>query len=214
MKITSRRVRRYWQYMSNHYNTKILQKEDDLLDIIEAAKGKNIMQLVSGLSRLDEGDEIGLIALFLDKIGTLDVEKFMTRYTTTLGDRIYIPFEIGDDSTHSLKAQIKICTHEHEHVLQFREKGLEFVIRYLADRAQRALYEAEAFRCNMEIDMLLTGNAPRATGYANALEDYGCTEDDIMVVEKALRLARQTIASGGITTRAGKVGIRWLKKNL
>ena len=214
MRITSRKVRKYWDYMSKHYDTKILQKEDDLIEVIEAAKGKNVIQLVANLAKLNEGDEIGLVAMFLDRIDMVDVEKFMTRYTTTLADRIYVPFEIGDDSTHSLEAQIKICTHEHEHVLQYRDKPIEFIVRYLSDRAQRAIYEADAFRCNMEIERLLTGKAPRATGYANILKDYGCTDADIMVVEKMLRLSRQTIAAGGTITRAGQVGCRWLKKNL
>lgn len=211
--LTASDVRKFWAYMSKHYNTKVLKKDDDLITIIEAAKNKNIMGLVSGLAQLNEGDEIGLIAMFLDRIDMLDVEKFMTNYTTTLTDRIYVPFEIGSDERPLLE-QVIICAHEHQHVLQWKKDKIAFIIRYLADRAQRALYEAEAWRCSMEVEYFLTGDIPRATGYAKNLADYGCTKDDIEVVNKALRLSKQTIEAGGITTSVGKIAIKWLSSNL
>jgi len=220
--LTPRKVRKFWEYMSAHYKTTILEKDDDLKEIIDAAKGKNIIGVLRGIAELDYsdgvknmGDEIYLIAMFLEKVIGLDVDTFMNEYSTSLGRRIYIPFEIGESTDRfPLDTQVVICTHEHQHVVQYRKDRIAFVIRYLADRAQRALYEAEAFRCNLEIENFLHGKVPRVEGYAAGLKNYGCTDDDVAVVEKALRLSKQTIEAGGITTASSKVALRWLKKNL
>jgi hypothetical protein len=208
MKLTKRRVQDFWLYMSKHYDTTILQKNSDLTKIIDVAKDFSLDALKNA------GTEIHLIGLFLDKLGVMNVDKFLQDYATTLGERIYIPFEIGQEDHTSLKSQVRICVHEHQHVLQYREEPLSFVVRYLADRAQRAMFEAEAFRCNLEVEYTLTGKVPSVTGYAEGLKAYNCTAEDVMVVEKALRLSKQTIEAGGITTKAGIVACRWLSKNL
>lgn len=208
-KLSGTKVKEFWDYMSAHYDTTVLEKNSDLKKIIDVAKDFSLNSLK------ELGTEIYAVGLFLDKLGFMDVNKFMTSYATTLGDRIYVPFEIGKkDKIYSLKKQVVVCVHEHQHVLQFRKEPFAFAIRYLADRAQRALFEAEAYRCNMEIEFALEGKVPKVSGYADGLKSYGCTEEDIKVVEKALRLSKQTIEAGGTTTKASGVALKWLVKNL
>jgi len=207
-KLSGTKVKEFWEYMSQHYDTTVLQKNSDLSKIL---KLKDF-----SLDALKElGTEIYAVALFLDKLKVMDVGKFMNNYATTLGDRIYIPFEPGKkNKNYSLKKQMVICVHEHQHVLQFRKEPFAFAIRYLADRAQRAMFEAECYRCNMEIEYALTGTMPKAEGYAKSLKNYACTDEDIAVVEKALKLSAQTIKAGGVTTKASGVALKWMTKNL
>jgi len=210
--LTSRDVRRFWDYMMDHYRTTLIRKGD--IDLSKIGDGGNFVDL---LANLGGGAEMQLVALFLDKLDVIDKRTFMERYTTTLGDRIYIPFEIGDASTHSLESQVKVCVHEHQHVLQYRHEPISFVIRYLADRAQRAIFEAEAFRCNLEISWWLTEGEftiYQAQSVAEALKNYGCSSDDIAVVKKFLRMSYKTVEAGGVINATSQVAIRWLERNV
>ena len=150
--------------------------------------------------------------MFLDKLGVMNLRCFMENYTTTLGDRIYVPFEIGGDEK-SLVTQLAICTHEHQHVCQWRKDKTGFIIRYLADRAQRALYEAEAMLSSLETYAMF-GETRDARKLADKLKHYNCNKDDREVAYKAIALGLQSMKAGGVTTKAGRIGVRWLESRL
>ena len=66
---TPETVSLFWTYMSQRFNTKIVQKGNSA--------------------------EMKAVAQFLDLIGVLNKDVFLTNYATTIGTNIYIPFTPG-----------------------------------------------------------------------------------------------------------------------
>lgn len=160
-----------------------------------------------------EGPEMRTIANMLDEMGVLDGQDFLRRYTTTLGRTIYTPFEIGVPSPgYDLAAQARTCVHEHQHVQQFLEGGPRFSLDYLTDSAHRAAYETEAMKCNLEVHFWLTGKLLDVAAMARGLKYYACTDDDIVVVTRALSMIAKTVEKGGVSSDAGKVAIKWFNE--
>jgi hypothetical protein len=182
--ITSDLVQQLWTHMETTYGSELARKDTP---------------------------EMQLIANMLEEIGVMDTESFLLRFTTTLGNTIYIPFEIGvETERYNLLSQIIICVHEHQHVKQFNDAGPKFSFDYLADSSHRAAYEVEAMKCNMEIYFWFTGEMLDVARLANKLKRYACTDDDIAVSLKALQMISKTVERGGISSDAGKVAIEWL----
>jgi len=219
--ITSTLAADFWEYMTQMYGAKVLPKDDDLIKIIRALKRKDLAGIARGLADLNEGDEIGLIALFLSKLGHMDVADFMEGYSTTLGDRIYVPFTPGEEEPgQSLLRQVTTCVHELVHVRQFRRAevyGLSFAVRYLVDPAQRALYEAEALRAGGEVLYFLSEREltkEQFVGRAEHLDAYGCSKKDIDVAKNYLAMSFKTIEAGGRIDTVAKRGVDWLERHL
>jgi len=157
------------------------------------------MQKLYG-TQVNNSDLMKLIGSTLDLLGVQDKETFLTQYTTTINRAIYVPFTIGDPSR-GLLSQLALCAHEHQHVVQVdREGWATFAAKYVVDHAARAVYEAEAYTCQLEIAWWAMGdiheNLPRDLSWG--LKAYGCNDDDVLVVEAALNLARKTILETGI----------------
>ena len=128
--ITPALIRTLWTYLSEEFNSEIAPKQQSKL---MTAAGS-----------------------FLDTLGVLDKQKFLDNYVTTIHRTIYTPFEIGDPTTWSLRSQMRLAVHEHQHIVQGdREGWLSFDARYLASRTARAAYEAEAFGAEMELEVYL-----------------------------------------------------------
>ena len=86
--------------------------------------------------------------------------------------------------------------HEHQHVVQHDREGLAYEVSYLADRAARARWEAEAYRSNLELQFWRTGTTPSAQRTASVLKDYGCRDGDIEVTAKSLALSALSVKKG------------------
>ncbi|MCP4677319.1 MAG: hypothetical protein GY854_17755, partial [Deltaproteobacteria bacterium] len=125
--ITPKLVEDFWRYFQNIYSTRVVQK----------ATAK----------------EMRAAGWFLDRLGTMDRKTFLANYTTTIGKKIYTPFIIGEPNDKwSLLAQLITCVHEHVHVDQSKRHGFaRYAYRYLFSTAKRSMYEAEAYRSNMEM---------------------------------------------------------------
>lgn len=182
-------VRDFWRHMTRAYGTRIIDK--------------------------NSAWEMRLVGLFLSRIKVLDKDDFLRRYTTTIGKRIYTPFDVGvPDDRYGLWGQISVCIHEHQHVEQLLRDGwLKFAGRYLISSAARAAYEAEAYRCNMELHFWRHGEIPDLQLLAKRLEHYGCSQGDIDMVERMLELSAETVRRGGIVNRASQKAIAWLNRN-
>lgn len=166
--------------------------------------------------------EMKMIAEFLGKMGVLDTTEFLENFATTLGNRIYIPFEIGvprADNRYGLRSQVILCCHENYHVVQAKREGLPiFAAKYLANSANRAAYEAEAFVCNLEMRYFLDGGVlknPQQLCHdtAELLRFYACKPVDIAVTEKSLTIAAQIVQSGGVLRQTSRAAIDWLENN-
>jgi hypothetical protein len=151
----------------------------------------------------------------LEKMGIMDAPTFLRDYTTTIGKTIYVPFEIGEaPSAEARYQQIIVAVHEHMHVLQFTRDGKwVFGSRYLLSKAARALYEAEAYRCDIEMAYWRSAVMPSPKELAQKLEHYGCSPLDIEVAEKYLMASAQTIQRGGIVSEPSKEAISWLQES-
>jgi hypothetical protein len=176
-------VRDFWRHMTGAYGTRVIDKSSAW--------------------------EMRLVGMFLARINVLDEEEFLRRFTTTIGKRIYTPFEVGvPDEHYNLWSQISVCVHEHQHVEQLLRDGwLKFAGRYLVSSAARAAYEAEAYRCNMELHHWRFGELPDLGRLARRLEHYGCNQNDIDMAERMLELSAATVRRGGVINRASQRAI-------
>lgn len=162
-------------------------------------------------SKSDSG-MMRMIGYFLDGIGVLDKERFLENYTTTIGSVVYVPFRIGVTNVrYPLYTQLKICVHEHQHVVQWRRGGLYFMLEYLTDSSRRAAYEVEAMQASMEIQWWYSHTLPDIPRMAIKLVDYNCKKDDIVMAEKMLRSISKAVSRGAVTTGAGKTAIKFLQ---
>jgi hypothetical protein len=191
--ITPEEVKAFWQFMQQRFAASVISKSDSTA--------------------------MAAVGLLLDKLKVLDRDRFLKDFTTTLGHRIYVPFEVGvPQAGYDLWWQVLTCTHECQHVHQFASSagsGLEFSWDYLASHAARASYEAEAYTCNLELEWWRKkafGRTPAQ--YAALLTSYGCDAADIAVVTKRLALELVTIKAGGIITEATKTALGWLESNV
>ena len=175
--------------MQDHYRTTVVNKRDAL--------------------------EMQLVAQALDALGIQSRDRFLRNFTTTLGRRIYTPFEVGSPrGGWDLWSQVVICVHEHQHVVQHDREGLSFEVSYLADRAARARWEAEAYRSNLELHFWRYGTTPSARRISEVLGDYGCRPEDVDVAAKSLALSAVSIRKGAVINEATHVALGWLDEHV
>lgn len=155
--------------------------------------------------------EMRVVAASLALMGIMDVQKFLKKYATTVGNRVYVPFEVGSDEV-SLVDQIALLVHEHVHVGQFEANG--FVPEYLLNSGKRALHECSAYRATMEMVFYLTGRCPSPSKLAKGLKAYMCSDEDIAVADKYLNLASEVVKGSGVITEESKVAIAWLRRRM
>ena len=179
----------FWRFMQDHYRTTVVNKRDAL--------------------------EMQLVAQALEALGIQSRDRFLRNFTTTLGRRIYTPFEVGSPrGGWDLWSQVVICVHEHQHVVQHDREGLSFEVSYLADRAARARWEAEAYRSNLELHFWRYGTTPSARRIAEVLGDYGCRPEDVDVAAKSLALSAVSIRKGAVINEATHVALGWLDEHV
>ena len=180
----------FWKFMTQHYNTTVVDKAS----AIE-------MQIASSV---------------LGALHILDPSAFLQHYTTTIGRRIYCPFTPGDASTPggSLFEQLVVCTHEHEHVVQSDTLGaVTYSYRYLTSTASRTRLEAEAYRASLELSWWRNKTLPDIGTLANCLKGYGVTDTDIATAKAILMASAKSVRQGAIVNPASAVAIAWLNTN-
>lgn len=187
--ITSEQVVQFWNYMHSKFSTSTIDKSD--------------------------ATEMQIVAEILDKLGITDKQKFLTSFTTTIGRRIYTPFTVGVESdTHDFWSQIVVCVHEHQHVVQHDKSNIEFEFLYLTSKSARAMFEVEAYRCNLEMHFWRYGHTTGVKRYADLLHSYGCDAEDINVAMQSLLLANVTIRQGIVSGESTAVALEWLNANM
>src|SRR5262249_6579697 len=156
-----------------------------------------------------------VVAGVLGALGIVNREDFLRRFATTIGKRIYLPFDVGDAAQGwSLWGQVMVLTHECQHIVQYNANGpLGFSWRYLTNTAARAAFEAEAYRCQLELQWWRTRTLLSPAELAGSLRSYGVTEADVQVAQKTLEMSAETLKRGGIVNQASKVAIAWLDAN-
>jgi hypothetical protein len=143
-----------------------------------------------------------------------DRQTFLSRFTTTIGTRIYTPFDVGVPTLeYPLWGQITICVHEHQHVNQYHAEGVDYLTHYLASGADRADFEAEAYRTAAELDWWRYRRLDSALGLANHLQPYNCTPSEIAEARQIIELTEDAIRRGGLVSDTTTTAIEWLEAN-
>lgn len=157
--------------------------------------------------------EMEIIARFLPKITPIDPKIFMAKYSTTLYNRVYLPYEIGQGKKSDLFGQIVTITHEAQHVTDFRTNPTDMAL-YIVWDAQRTRIEVRAMTSKLYLQWWYNGTIPNLTKMAEGLYYYGLDANDQNVARKQLRV-HAPIARRGIVPRNLVVNraISWLRKN-
>ena len=159
-----------------------------------------------------ESDFMENVGGFLDLIGIdLDKEDFMTRFTTSLLETIYIPFEVGLPSRYDLWEQVVVLVHELVHVEQYHANEVLFPLRYVADRAWRTQYEAEAFSADMEMHCWRYGNCYNPELRVKSLFSYGLNETHVAYARDHLESQIPIIEGGASIHPVAAWAIEWLE---
>lgn len=184
--LTAALVCEFWQYMMHRYNASVIDKRS--------------------------ASEMQAVSLLLGKLGIVDGESFLRHFATTIGHRIYIPFEIGlATADWSLWGQLIVCAHECQHIVQYDELGpIKFAWQYVAKTAGRARLEAEAYRCQLELHFWRTGQLLSAHELASSLKSYGVTDADVQVAETILRMSGESVRRGAVINPTSRAAIDWL----
>lgn len=188
LSISAQTVIDFWGAMTEHFRTRVVDKHD--------------------------APEMRAVAWFLEQAGILDSQAFMTRFSTTIGETIYVPFEIGEGSDLARWAQMSTCVHEHVHVEQYRCGGaLKFFSRYLLDRTERAKIEAEAMRANLEMDWWRLRKLRDIPTQAEKLRSYDLHDEHIAFVATYLELSAPSIRKGAVSSEPSRIARQWLDTN-
>lgn len=187
--LTKELVIEFWEYIADIYDSTVMEKSES-----------SFMKLTGGS---------------LDLIKVLDKKEFMTKYTTTIGRTIYTPFVVGCVSDKwTFENQISNCVHEHMHVEQYDREGFKFMVNYLLDPSNRAVYEAHAYSTNIEMYFYNTGKTFDAELLSSKLSSYGCSKEDIAIAKNILEDNIKLIESGKIIYKPSMLAIDWLNNNL
>jgi len=172
----------------------------------------------SSVVEKDQAMVMKLTAALLGGLGIMDPAHFMHNFVTTLGKTIYIPFELGvegEGGLWSLWSQVRVCVHEHQHVVQADREGMPvFGSRYLTSPSYRAGYEAEAFGCDMEMEFWRTGTILDVAQRCAVLQDYGCKPEDIEQAAAMLEVRAGVVGQGVVENQASITAIAWLEANV
>ena len=182
--ITPQIVKDYHAYMAKKFNAVIIQKKD-----------------AAGMLFIDHA---------LSLMGVKKKGYFLDHFALTLGNRIYIHWEPGVGTPQQLAYQIRVLAHECQHVLQYRDDP-RFALRYLLSKSRRAHFEAQAMHCDLELYHWLYGAAMSVALLTGTLKYYRVRSADRAVARQDLNIYNQAVSRGQISTKPGKVAIRWLQ---
>lgn len=181
-KLTPELVKKFYKHFTKNYGMKIVDK--------------------------DNAAEMEMVGWFLDLMGIQDKDDFLNNYTTTIGNRIYISFEVGSKEI-PLDRQIETLVHELHHKRQMNRDNL-FMIKYALDKDYRALKEARAYTTNLEMRYWYCGKIYNTDKLALVLRGYDLDGEHIRVVKKHLRIHGKVAKQGGIENKISQQAIRWL----
>jgi hypothetical protein len=155
-------------------------------------------------------DDVQAITDGVKAMGLPDPEGWLKDYAVTFGPLIWTPFEPGVEIPGwSLDSQFMVLAHECLHVQQFRADPERFVGLYALDAEARALYEAKAYACQLELTWRLQGWMPDPVRVALCLRSYACNPAQIHMVEVALRQRIPTIQAGGLINSTSQEAVKW-----
>lgn len=146
------------------------------------------------------------VARYVDMFSNISQEEFMREYTTTIGNKIYMP----DGYTRNW-VFIKLVTHEVQHVADFA-KNPEDMIMYCLSKQRRGYLEMRAMTTSFELEWWKNKRLLNPQKYSRRLLDYGLENEHVEFVEKGLTSCMLSIQQGKIITPVGRDSISLLKE--
>lgn len=171
---------KFTKYMLDKYDARIVQKKDS-----------NLMRVIAG---------------FVDTFSQISVEEFMSNYSTTFYDSIYLCF---DPKKANPMTTISVLTHEIQHVIDFRKNPIN-AITYLTSTASRGHLEYKPMVTGLELRHAYNGDIGDLRALAETKRPYGLKDEDIEVLYKSLKSAAVTVTMGKFITEPGNIAVRWL----
>jgi hypothetical protein len=176
--ITPAIVRDAWRYLPEQYGASVHTKDD----AVE-------MQMANAALRALR-EWVGLPVVSGD--------GFITRSTTVIGPRIYIPWTPGEGGADALLGQLRTLAHECQHVDDWRLDPLQWPWSYLFDSTARADAEARAYRANLEVHWWATGEMLDIGAIVTRLgEGYALAQPQQEHVHTHLAMAAGILRRGG-----------------
>lgn len=157
-----------------------------------------------------DAKEMKLVAKVVSKFTKIKSDEFMKDYSTTIGNRIYLNFEIGDESK-PFEDQLGTLFHELGHVLQTKTDVM-MPILYLASVSDRAKYEAECWALNMEWKRYL-GQPYNIQKYAERILNYGGSKNHVTMIASLLEAHEMMHNQGLSVLPIVKTAIQYFTKN-
>lgn len=162
-------------------------------------KDKAIMRIAARIARRRAG---------------MDIDTFNERYITTLVNRIFSPFRVGDPGNDlwTIPAQVRVLIHEHQHVVIRRRMRLVRYTKKYATPRGRALIEAECYAAEFAWRWARTRWMPSPASRVSSLAAYGCSKEDIDEAEGYLSAMSASIREGH-RPQSTQAAIDWCRKN-
>ncbi len=183
--ITPKLTINFHKYMARKYKFKIVKKSDS--------------------------DMMKVIAIFLSYLVSIKPEDFMKKFSTTIWDRVYVPYEIGKGNRSQLFRQICTITHESRHVYDFRKNSITPLL-YLGDKTKRTEMEFKAISTCLYLYWWRYERLPNIWEKVSILTKYGLDKTDIKVAYKCLLMQTPIVKKDKIANSVAKTAIRWLKR--
>lgn len=172
-----------------------------------------------GTTRLNRNDstDMQFLAGALDTLGIMDKKTFMENCVTTIGRRMWTPFEPGVPvGPWDLWTQIRVAVHEHNHVvLDDQEPALNYETRYIGEPPYRARVEALCYRCEAALEYRYLRHEMDPEEIARVLrEGYALPEADAAFVVQVLRTGMESIRRGALPSPVLQFSVAWLDARL
>lgn len=163
---------------------------------------------------VDKSDSTMMSAVgwMLQMFGSISRTDFLSKYATTINNKIYMPYTLGSDAV-PLERQVEVLVHELEHVEQWRSIGAGYYFYYVLDHEKRAHFETEAMETELEMHWFLHDELLSVAYLSSRLNVYGCTSRDISVSHKHLFIYSQMVAQGIVGNEVSRTAIEWLKEH-
>ena len=183
----------------------------DVLDFWKAMRAQYGTQLLDPTNIVDNG----VLNQLMDVLGVVHRQAFLRMHSLTVDSRIHVPFIVGaSTSEFRYWDQIRECVHVHHHISQGRVSGgLGFQWNYYTNPAQRALYEAEALRCDVVMERRYRGKLTNPRAIVTKIRAYGCPGEDVEVAERFLEASMSSIKAGAMPSDVCAWACRWLDEH-
>jgi hypothetical protein len=155
-----------------------------------------------------------IIAGFLDIIGVMDKTDFMEHCTTTIGSGIYFPYTPGvATSQYPLDEQVSTLLHECQHIIQFDDDPVGFIISYLGDKSARAEFESAAYAADLEWCWKVNHRGYDIDRRAQSLLSYGLQQQHCDFMAQYLAVQDDVFRQGGAVSPVVACAWRWFQEN-